>query len=119
MFFKRNTSITDDTEQVLYAASVLNVSEFRLFELAYEDWFGEPAREAFLEAVYMPYVVCGTTPVWVRSYARKTQQWCEDAGMYLPQSASVSLVHPMLSPLRSTENWIIGTGFLLILLLLG
>ena len=50
MFFKKKTSDETDAGQVVYTASVLNVSEFRLFELAYEDWFGEPGPETALEA---------------------------------------------------------------------
>ena len=114
MFFNRNTPTNDDAEQVYYIASVLNVSEFRLFELAYDDWFGEAGNERILEAVYMSYVVCGATPVWVRNYSRKTQQLCDEAGMYLPQTASLPAPYPVLN----RENAIIFSGLFLILLLL-
>lgn len=116
MFFNENTPSDDDAEQVYYIASVLNVSEFRLFELAYDDWFGETGSEMILEAAYMSYVVCGVTPIWVRNYARKTRQLCDEAGMYLPQSAVLSDAHPVLN----RENAILTLGlFLILLLLLG
>lgn len=114
MFFNKNTPGGDDAEQVYYVASVLNVSEFRLFELAYDDWFGESGSEGFLEAAYMSYVVCGATPIWVRNYTRKTRQLCDEAGMYLPQAVALPDSHPVLN----RENAIILSGMFLILLLL-
>jgi hypothetical protein len=113
MFFKKNISDETDAEQVVYTATVLNVSEFRLFELAYQDWFGETGAEASLEAAYMAYVVCGTTPIWVRNYARKTLQLCDEAGMYVPQMVTSTAPHSLLN----RENAIIILGLFLILLL--
>ncbi|MGD8926115.1 MAG: hypothetical protein PVG20_04660 [Thioalkalispiraceae bacterium] len=113
MISKKNICIANDAERVVYIASVLNVSEFRLFELAYEDWFGEPGPETALEAAYMAYVVYGCTPVWVRNYARKTQQLCDEAGLYVPQMVTLTSTHPVLN----RENAIITLGLFLILLL--
>ena len=113
MFFNNNNPTDDDAEQVYYVACLLSVSEFRLFELAYDDWFGESGSEGFLEAAYMSYVVCGTTPVWVRNYTRKTRQLCDEAGMYLPQTVALPNAHPVWN----RENAIIISGLFLILLL--
>jgi hypothetical protein len=61
----------------------------------------------------MTYVVCGCTPVWVRNYARKTQQLCDEAGLYVPQMVTLTSTHPVLN----RENAIITLGLFLILLL--
>ena len=114
MFSNQNILSNDDAAQVYYIASVLSVSEFRLFELAYDDWFGESGSERILEAAYMSYVVCGLTPIWVRNYTRKTRQLCDEAGMYLPQSVALPGQHPVLN----RENAIIFSGLFLILLLI-
>jgi len=113
MFFKRNAPIDEDAEQLAYVTSVLNVSVYRLFELAYEDWFGESANEGYLEAVYMPYVVFGTMPIWLRNYVRKTSQLCDEAGMYVPRAAALPNPHRLLN----VENAIIALGLVLIILL--
>lgn len=114
MFFKKNTSTNYDVEQVCYAAALLNVTEFRLFELAYDDWFGEAGSEGMLEVAYMSYVICGKTPIWVRNYARKTRQLGDEAGMYLPQIVTLPEAHPVLN----RDNAIVLLGLFLILLLL-
>ena len=114
MFFKRNTPVDEDAEQLTYVTSVLNVSVYRLFELAYEDWFGESANEGYLEAVYMPYVVLGTMPVWLRNYVRKTAQLCDEAGMYVPRTAAWPNPYGFLN----VENAIITLGLVLIVLLI-
>ena len=113
MFFKRNAPIDKDAEQVGYVTSVLNVSLFRLFELAYEDWFGESASEGSLEAAYIPYVILGTMPIWLRNYVRKTTELCDEAGMYVPRAITLPISHPVLN----VENAIIGLGLVLIVLL--
>jgi hypothetical protein len=113
MFSRKNTPDSRDAEQVYYTASILNVSEFRLFELAYQEWFGESGAEACLEAAYMAYVVCGSTPVWVRNYVRKTLALCDEAGMYVPQMVSL----PCAASVFNRENAIIVSGLFLILLL--
>lgn len=65
----------DDIEQdaldVLSASSVLEITEFHLFELAYERWFGEPPLQEKLESVYTLYMFRANAPFWVRQYCRE------------------------------------------------
>jgi len=103
MFKANESAVIDDARQVEEAAAILNVSEFRLFELAYEDWFGVLAKEHKLESEYMPYVVCGTVPCWLRHFSRKTLQLCDEAGFFLP-SLSVH-ANKLDSAIRSIEVW--------------
>ncbi len=92
-----------DAQQVEAAAAILNVSEFRLFELAYHDWFGVLAKESNLESAYMPYVMTGAVPCWLRHFSRKTLQLCDEAGLFLPGlSASANT---FVSALKSIEVW--------------
>jgi hypothetical protein len=62
--------IEQDTLDVLSASAVLEITEFRLFELAYERWFGEPPVEEKVEPVYARYMFCAIAPFWVRQYCR-------------------------------------------------
>jgi hypothetical protein len=112
MFYKRNLSKIEDAELIAYAASVLNVSEFRLFELSYDSWFGQPAGEAVIETAYMAYVVSGSAPPWVRNYIRKTCRLF-DTGVKLPRVISVHGSHSILN----REMAILAAGLFLILLL--
>lgn len=112
MFYKRNLTKIEDSELVMYAATVLKVSEFRLFELSYENWFGESAGETVIETAYMSYVISGAAPAWVRNYIRKTCRLF-DTGVKLPRVISIQGPHSILN----REMAIITAGLFLVLLL--
>ena len=61
--------------QVIRTASELCITEFRVFELAYRVWYGEPGEVRTLKCHFVDYVLCGDIPVWVRHYVRK---FCRD-----------------------------------------
>ena len=71
MFFKKYNQLSIDSQQVHAAAAMLEVTEFRLFELAYYDWFGCSGDEGELEKLYMLYWFTGLVPVWVRHFNRQ------------------------------------------------
>lgn len=62
--------IEPDTREVLEASSVLQITEFRLFELAYRRWFGEATSEERIERYYCGYMFKAIAPFWVRHYCR-------------------------------------------------
>lgn len=62
--------VPEDTRYVLDASSLLQITEFRLFELAFERWFGRPPREGELEACFARYMFVSHAPFWVRQYCR-------------------------------------------------
>ena len=59
-----------DMPQVGYVAQLENVGHFRVFEEAYEEWFGKEATMKELEHNFHPYLRTGVAPYWVRSYTR-------------------------------------------------
>lgn len=63
--------IEQDTLDVLTASSALEITEFRLFELAYERWFGEPPIEEKMEPIYIRYMFRANAPFWVRQFCRE------------------------------------------------
>ena len=103
MFKISKVELNGDARQVEDAAAILNVSEFRLFELAYQDWFGVLAKENNLESAYMPYVMSGTVPCWLRHFSRKTLQLCDEAGLFLPNLSART--NTRSSALKSIEVW--------------
>jgi len=82
MFFTgRKIPLSQDQLDMQLALQVLNITEFRLFELAYKAWFGEVARESELESSYVPYLFAGILPCWVRQYIRNIRQLSSEAGV--------------------------------------
>ena len=65
--------VPQDTRDVLSASCLLQITEFHLFELAYERWFGRPAREGELEECFARYMFAFRAPFWVRQYCRDVE----------------------------------------------
>lgn len=63
-------TVPPDTREVLDASALLQITEFHLFELAHERWFGKPAREQDLENIFARYMFAATAPHWVRQFCR-------------------------------------------------
>ena len=62
----------DDAEAVSFVAGLLDVSEFRLFEIAYVNWFGSEATEKAMEGFFGSYLNSGFVPFWLRNMVRRT-----------------------------------------------
>ena len=60
----------DDAEAVAFAAGLLDISEYRLFEIAYEDWFGSRARKSAMDGFFGSYLKSGSIPFWLRNMVR-------------------------------------------------
>lgn len=69
-FFTYDDDLDPDERNVLEASAVLQITEFHLFELAYERWFGEEATEQKVEPFYIAYMFRTVIPPWVRHFAR-------------------------------------------------
>lgn len=59
-----------DARAVLSASALLEITEFRLFELAYQRWFGEAAAEKTIERFFTAYMFRSVVPPWVRQFCR-------------------------------------------------
>jgi hypothetical protein len=60
----------DDAEAVSFVAGLLGISEFGLFEIAYERWFGRKTNEKTMEAFFGTYLKSGLMPFWLRNMVR-------------------------------------------------
>ena len=109
MFFKHYKELSLDCRELLGAANVLNVTEFRLFELAYRDWFGRTGGEAELESLYALYWFTGVTPTWVRHYCRQILALSNQIGHEV-QSIPVS----RKSAFESITLWCLGLSMVLL-----
>jgi len=52
------------------AASLLNVSEYRLLTEAYLAWFGDRAKQDDIYELYSLFVMYGEVPYWAHDYAK-------------------------------------------------
>ena len=84
-----------DVRGVVSAASVLRVSEFEVFRLAYREWFGRLAVDGEIDAIFGRYVAQAIVPMWVRDFTRKIVRLSEQGrlnvsefGIQLPSAAS-------------------------------
>lgn len=66
--------IPADVWSVLRASSLLSVGEFRVFEIAYAQWYGEDGDEKMIEKHFIRYMFNDVVPPWVRFFCKKILQ---------------------------------------------
>ena len=87
-FTQDEHEIPADTREVLAASAALQITEFRLFELAHERWFSEPAVTEKVEPAFISYMFNELVPHWVRHYARAVLA-AQRAGRLVPAEFGV------------------------------
>ncbi len=80
--------LAPDARDILSASAILEITEFRLFELAYERWFGEPAAERDIERFFVGYMFRSIVPHWVRQFCREVLT-LDAAGKLVPRDFGV------------------------------
>ncbi len=70
--FTLDPELPPDVATVLESASLLEVSEYRIFEMAYEAWFGRKVdnNAKLLNRQFFAYLNRDSVPPWVRSLCR-------------------------------------------------
>lgn len=71
MFFFHDEPLPEDTLLVLNAVAKLDTTEFKLFELAYVDWYGKACNGQSMERYFVSYMFESSVPFWVRAFCRK------------------------------------------------
>lgn len=64
------TTLDTNVLDVLEAAALLEITEFRLFHIAYDWWHGSTTSDEAIERYYLPYMFRDRVPAWVRHFAR-------------------------------------------------
>lgn len=75
---KFSTTVNSDVQSVVNAASILHVSEFEIFRLAYQNWFGHLAVREEIDSFFHHYVDEAVVPMWVRDFSRRILQLYEE-----------------------------------------
>lgn len=82
------THMPADGRAVLDASAVLEISEHRLFELAYRRWYGHEAGRRVVDRAFGQYLFRMDAPFWVRQYCRDVLR-CSRAGDLSPREFGV------------------------------
>ena len=59
-----------DTDCIVSAANNLEVSEFRIFQDAFVEWYGKEPTDSYIKPIFIQYLTEERVPFWVRNYAR-------------------------------------------------
>ncbi len=71
----------EDVYDVLESAALLDITEFRLFQIAYNWSFGRTATEEQIEAHYIPYMFEKVVPSWVQRFTDQVLQMDAEGGV--------------------------------------
>ena len=66
--------IDDETKLIGFISAVLQISEYELFRIAYQNWFNRPIPEKRLDILFKDYLANCSTPYWVNDFARKAHE---------------------------------------------
>ena len=103
-----------DLVAVATAAALLEISEFRFFELASERWFGRPASDRLLEAAFDDYMFREVVPPWVRHLARQVLDLAERAEL---DRESFDLERPQITEAMRTRGILLAVALSVLLVL--
>lgn len=104
---KIDPSLSEDSKLVLQAAAQLDISEFRLFELAYCHWYGRAQNRRSLEWDFEGYMFYGQVPHWVRHFSREVLREERESHL-VPEHFGVHIRH------ATRRSIVIGIIFALI-----
>jgi hypothetical protein len=99
-------SFCDDSEAVCFISSILEVSEYRLFEIAFVKWFGRETSVECMENYFWHYVETGFVPYWLRDLVRKALQ-NNTKGALNPQEYGIETRQS--SPAQRRLGWVVIT----------
>jgi hypothetical protein len=111
--------IPDDVWSVLRTSSVLSVGEFRVFEIAYEAWYGVAGDEKMIEKHFTRYMFNDLVPPWVRHFCKLVLERYSNGTLKLAdygverKEATTIQINKGLEAMM----WIIG--FMIVLFLIG
>ena len=66
--------IDDETKLIGFISAILQISEYELFRIAYQNWFNRPIPEKRLDILFKDYLANNSTPYWVNDFVRKAHE---------------------------------------------
>ena len=89
--FSLDSGLPPEIAEVLECAALLEISEYRVFEMAHRAWFGAASDRARLERSFFAYLYCDRVPPWVRRFARGVAERGRAPGF---DPAEYGVIHP-------------------------
>lgn len=99
------TQLPSDVAGVLKTAALLDTTEYRVFELAYRNWYGLVANDTQIESFFIAYMFKDNVPLWVRQFTRHTIQRSHTQGV---------TVDDLRQPISDPASIAKGVRFLLV-----
>ena len=65
--------LSPDIQSVLAAAAILDITEYKMFQLAWIRWHGQNSQAEELEPYFVRYMFDEEVPAWVRHFARDVE----------------------------------------------
>ena len=69
-----NFLVDDEMKLIGFIATVLQISEYELFGIAYLTWHNHPISETRLDSLFKEYLATSDAPYWVNDFARKAHE---------------------------------------------
>jgi hypothetical protein len=82
-----------DTSRISSSARLLQISEFRFFQLAYVQWYGRDIPDQNLEYIFVDYMFKDEVPHWARNLARRVLSGYID-GSFDPKELNLNCTLP-------------------------
>lgn len=85
-YFDEN--VAADQWDLLEAAALLQITEFKVFELAYKEWYGVVPKPRVIEVHFRNYMFNQLIPGWVANFCRRVVEM-EQAGTLEPRDFGI------------------------------
>lgn len=108
---KKEDPLLKDINNVITASMVLQISEFRLFQIAYVQWYGREIAEKRLEYIFDDYLFEDRIPHYVRFFCRNVIRLF-DEGRLDPRAYNIHHTGP------TPEDRAAGIGYTVMLALI-
>ena len=116
MFLFIHKTLPNEQQSVLDAVALLDITEYELFKLAYQNWFGEEIADPELEPYYVRYMFYQEIPPWVRYYVRKIQ-YLEKNNKLNKNALGIEIIPFSARMFRKGLKVILGLIFLVVFLI--
>ena len=95
--FNEQYNNDSDIRRILLSSALLQISEFRFFQIAYRQWYGREISENRMEYIFEVYMYEDIVPHYVRHLTRKViclfDQGILDPGMFNIDRPKTSPAH--------------------------
>lgn len=108
-----------EKSEIAQAANILQIGEFQLIQLAYQQWFGEEVQEKDLDRMFSSYMLYHEVTPWMRHYAREIIDGYESGGVDIDDPDFHRYDHVYITKVRNGHRRFLGACVFLAAMLIG